>query len=126
MLRSTEGIERGDDQPSSTPGNGGGIHVDAGDPDRAIGWMARCLPDLRYGPGPHRARRLNELEIRHRLQNTTWTETGEVEETLLDFTDALGQSSHRDWRGELDRQCAAVIPLRMRADGIASGPSDKA
>jgi hypothetical protein len=119
-LRSTEGIDRGAGGPGSTLANGGGIHVDAGEPEGG-------RPDWR---GAFRTFDMdedlallvdyvNDLAVRDAVQEATWAETSAVEEGIRGFTDALGQSSRRDWRQELDQLVEAVAALRMRADELA-------
>lgn len=116
-LRSTEGLER-DGRPTLTLANGGGIHVDAGNPDSSHpDWrgvfrtydMNQAIADL--------IDYLDELAVRDRVQEATWAETSAMREALEAFDNALGESSRLDWRDQLQQllTATAALDLKVRA-----------
>ncbi len=113
-LRSTQGL---DDDTATDLTKGGGIHVDASDPDSSLhDWrgafktydMDEAINGL--------VDEINEMAVRQRVQDATWSETAALAEMVEAFTDALGESSRRNFREEWQRvqQAVAALDLKMR------------
>ena len=109
-LRSTEGLD-----DNINPRKGGGIHMDAADPDDGgrHDWrgafrthdMGEAIDSL--------VTYINDLAERQRIQDATWAESSALTEAWQAFSDALDESSPRDFRAEWVRVRQAVAAMEM-------------
>lgn len=109
-LRSTQGL----DSDVADLNRGGGIHLDASEPDgRRHDWrgafkthdMGEAIDGL--------IKYVNELAERQRVQDATWAETSALSEAWQAFTDSLEESSRLDFRAEWRRVLEAVAAIDM-------------
>lgn len=119
-LRSTQGL--GSDTTNDLA-KGGGIHLDASDPNGGNGhdWRGAYKTfDMDEALGLL-VGEVNDLAVRERVQDATWAETSALREAFDAFTDGLGESSRHDWQAEWRRVQDAVAALEMKIQEASRG-----
>lgn len=112
-LRSTEGLPGGD--ATNDLERGGGIHLDASDPDASIrGWMGAFKTYDMETALDWLVEEVNELALRAEIKDATWQQHGALESALEDFGYSLGEVTPRDWREEWQRVEEAFTALAMK------------
>jgi hypothetical protein len=100
---------------ATTLARGGGIHVDASDPDeKRIDWrgafktydMGEAVDSL--------VTYINELAERAAVEDSLWGVMSELTDALSGFQDALNENSRRDWREEWARAQDAFAAVRLQ------------
>lgn len=114
MLRSTERMaDVGGSQLSLR--KGGGIHVDAGDPDaKYVDWRGAFRTFDMDKAIDYLVEEVNELALRAAVQDSLWGVLHSVTDALNGFEESLQESSRRDWREEFAGLGRAFVALRLK------------
>ncbi|MCW6008709.1 hypothetical protein K1W54_29810 [Micromonospora sp. CPCC 205371] len=114
ILRSTEKMTNiGGSQLSLR--KGGGIHVDAGDPDaKFVDWRGAFRTFDMDKAIDYLVEEVNELAVRAALQDSLWGVLHAVTDGLSGFEESLQESSRRDWREEFAGLGRAFVALRLK------------
>ena len=111
-LRSTEGM---DSPTAANLKKGGGIHVDATEPDKGrFDWRGSFdtwdMDEAIDGMVAY----VNERAERHYVQDATWQDTSELAAAVESFTDSLSEVNARNFREEWQRVQRVVVALDMK------------
>jgi hypothetical protein len=118
-LRSTQGLEH---ETTSDLTRGGGIHLDAYDPDSSYhGWRGSFKTfDMNEAIGLL-VGYVNDVAARERVREATWSETHAVSDALSALNDALEEYTTRDWRDEWQRVQRTVAALALKIEETSRG-----